>query len=71
MGLFEELFFVRLSEPDRKKLMKEKGASTFAPMIGRPMKEYVVVPPAILKDKAKLKSWVKMALAFGQSLPPK
>ena len=41
---------VRLSEADRAKALAEAGAKPFAPG-GRPMREYVVLPPAIVADK--------------------
>jgi len=44
MGLFGDDLFVRLSDTDQKLLLKEKGASPFTPMEGRPMKGYVVTP---------------------------
>jgi len=35
------------------------------------MREYVVVPPEILRDSKGLSSWVTKALAYGRGLPPK
>ena len=71
MGLHEDRMIVRLDEADRTKLLKEKGAKVFEPMVGRPMKEYVVLPPQVLKSRPKLRTWVAKAFDYGQSLPPK
>jgi TfoX/Sxy family transcriptional regulator of competence genes len=70
-GLFGDGMFVRLSEPDRAALLKTPGATPFAPMAGRPMKEYVVLPPSMLEDEEAVKGWLRRGLAYAQSLPPK
>src|SRR3990172_802017 len=49
-GLHQADLILRLSEADRANLLKCPGAKLFEPMPGRPMREYVVVPPAILKS---------------------
>jgi len=71
MGIFQESMIVRLAEPSREQLLKLDGAKIFEPMPGRSMKEYVVVPPAIIKDKEKLRFWTAKALEYGLSLKPK
>jgi hypothetical protein len=35
------------------------------------MKEWGVLPPALLKDKPELKRWLAKGLAYARSLPPK
>jgi hypothetical protein len=47
------------------------GAKIFEPMPGRPMREYVAVPPQVMADKKKLATWVSRALDYGRSLKPK
>jgi TfoX/Sxy family transcriptional regulator of competence genes len=71
MGLHQEDMILRLPEDSRSELLKMNGARTFEPMPGRPMREYIVVPPALLKDRDKLAAWAKKALEYGSSLPPK
>ena len=71
MGLHQEDLLLRLPEGAREKLLGMDGARVFEPMPGRPMREYVVVPPALLSSPAKLEGWVAKALAYGASLPPK
>ncbi|MFN2543101.1 MAG: TfoX/Sxy family protein [Actinomycetota bacterium] len=62
---------VRLDEADREELLNQKGAQPFAPMPGRPMKEYVVLPEAWRKQRKKAESWVERGLDWTASLPPK
>lgn len=70
MGLHQEDMILRLPEGSRAELLK-MNARIFEPMPGRPMREYVVVPPSLLRDRNKLSSWVQKALEYGSSLPPK
>ena len=44
--LFSDDFCVRLPEAERAEPLSVDGTSVLVPMPGRPMKEYVVVPPA-------------------------
>jgi TfoX/Sxy family transcriptional regulator of competence genes len=69
-GLFQDQMMVRLSEADRAKATVEAAARPFAPG-GRPMREYVVLPPEIVADKRKLDAWLKRAIAFVGTLPAK
>ncbi len=71
MGLHQEDMILRLPDDARTALLKTSGARIFEPMPGRPMREYVVVPPALLKDHGRLASWTQKALEYGASLPPK
>jgi len=70
MGLHQEDMILRLPEGSRAELLK-MNARIFEPMPGRPMREYVIVPPSLLRDRNKLSAWVKKALEYGSSLPPK
>lgn len=70
MGLHQEDMILRLPEGPRAELLK-MNARIFEPMPGRPMREYVIVPPSLLRDRNKLSSWVQKALEYGSSLPPK
>ena len=56
-GLFADGLFVRLGEADRARLLATKGAAPFEPMKGRPMREYVVLPPSMLEDEEAVKSF--------------
>jgi TfoX/Sxy family transcriptional regulator of competence genes len=70
-GLFADGLFVRLGEPDRTRLLESKDAAPFEPMKGRPMREYVLLPLSILEDEDSVESWMRRALEYAQSLPPK
>jgi TfoX/Sxy family transcriptional regulator of competence genes len=70
-GIFGEDIFVRLRESERLALLKEKGATLFAPMDGRPMKEYVVLPAVWLKDAGHVREWVVKAMEGAAELPGK
>ncbi len=70
-GLFQNDFFVRLSEVDRAVLLKKKGAQLFEPMPGRAMQEYVVMPESILNSETQVNQWLRRALDYASTLPPK
>lgn len=69
-GLHQDGLVLRLSEIDRAGLMKA-GGKQFEPMPGRPMREYVVVPPEFANKPTELKKWLGRAVAYAASLPPK
>jgi len=68
----------RLPAPSQAQLVcHPRGRATggscallFEPMPGRPMKEYVVVPPA-LADSAEVDDWVRRSRAYAGQLPAK
>ena len=70
-GLFASSMFVRLGEAERQELLAREGARVFDPMGGRPMREYVVLPPDVLDDAGALRSWLSRAAAYAAALPPK
>jgi TfoX/Sxy family transcriptional regulator of competence genes len=70
IGVFADKMFVRLPEDSRAELMGI-GGTTFEPMPGRPMRDYVVIPPTIIAKPAELKEWAAKALRYGSSLPTK
>ncbi len=70
-GLHEDKMVLRLSPDDLAAFLKIEGAVHFAPMQGRPMREYVVIPGSVLHDKAQLHDWLVKAFDYTQSLPPK
>jgi TfoX/Sxy family transcriptional regulator of competence genes len=70
-AIHQESMIVRLGEEDRQALLREPGAALFEPMEGRPMREYVVIPPQIVEDREAARSWLAKGLAFTASLPPK
>lgn len=69
-GTFQDKIVARLSEAARTRAINA-GAKPFAPMPGRPMKEYVVVPAADVGSPAKLGRWIDRALDYAETLPQK
>ena len=69
-GTYGDCIIVRLPEDDRTKLQKLDGAAPFAPG-GRAMREYVAISSPLIDDRAKVRAWVKKAMAFAETLPPK
>jgi hypothetical protein len=70
-GLFADHWWVRLS-PDRLEAVLDAGeATTFQVMPGRNMKGYAVMPPAVVADDAQVDTWVREALDYTASMPPK
>jgi len=70
-GTFGTQVFVRLSDDEGALLMKEKEATKFSPMEGRPMKGYVVFPPAWLNEEVRARAWVVKSLSFVAAMPAK
>ncbi len=70
-SLFGDHFILRLPEAEREAFIREHGARLFEPMPGRPMREYVEVPPAVLNSGKPFDGWLAKGLAYAQSLPPK
>ena len=70
-GLHEQNWILRLGEADREQMIDCHGATLFEPMEGRPMREYVLLPKAILADDEALHEWIEKSMQFVRSLPPK
>ena len=70
-GLFGPRWFVRLPDDDARELLAMDGGGPFEVMPGRPMKGYVVLPPAIAADESALRKWLERSLNYTTSLPPK
>jgi TfoX/Sxy family transcriptional regulator of competence genes len=68
-GTYQDKIVVRFGA-DRS-FAGARTAKAFEPMPGRPMKEYVVVPEAVVKSPAKLRAWIDHAHAYARTLPPK
>jgi TfoX/Sxy family transcriptional regulator of competence genes len=71
MGLHQENLILRLPEQHRSEFHSIRGASVFEPMPGRPMREYVVVPEAMLSNSSALRVWTGRSLEYAASLPSK
>ena len=69
-GLFADDWFVRLPDDGRAELAAT-GGTTFEPMPGRPMREYIVMPPHIAEHARSAEPWVSRALDHVLGMPPK
>jgi TfoX/Sxy family transcriptional regulator of competence genes len=69
-GLHQESFLVRLPEDARAECLAD-GWSIFEPMPGRPMREYVTLPPEVVADVKATRRWVERAAAYVRTLPAK
>jgi TfoX/Sxy family transcriptional regulator of competence genes len=70
-GTFRDDIVVRLEEYDRGQLLESPGAKPFEPMPGRPMTEYVAVPPSFVRRPAELTRWIARAHRYAAKLPAK
>lgn len=69
-GLHQDRFMVRLPDDARAERLAD-GWSSFEPMPGRPMREYVTLPPDVVADAAATRHWVEAASDYVRGLPPK
>jgi hypothetical protein len=69
--LFGERIAVKLPDAKAQELVGVDGAAPFAPMEGRPMKGYVVLPQDWNSDTEKAEPWIEQSLAYVRTLPPK
>ncbi len=70
-GTFQDGVMVRVTEGEAETLIRAKKALPFEPMVGRPMKGYVRVPPADVAKPRALAIWLDRALATTLTLPAK
>jgi TfoX/Sxy family transcriptional regulator of competence genes len=68
-GTYQDKIVVRFG--DGRTFAGAKTAKAFEPMPGRAMKEYLVVPEAVIKSPAKLRAWIDHAHAYAKTLPQK
>jgi TfoX/Sxy family transcriptional regulator of competence genes len=71
MSLFQDSLVLRLSDADRESFLSLDGASAFEPMPGRPMREYVVAPAALINRPTSLAPWIRRSLDYARAVPPK
>jgi len=69
-GLHQDTVMVRLPAAEREERIAA-GWSLFEPMPGRPMREYVALPPAVSADVEATRRWIERAAAHVRTLPPK
>ncbi len=69
-GVFGDTIMLRLSDADRAKLEALDGGGPFEAQ-GRRMREYGAISAPLLDERAKVRAWVKRAVAHTASLPAK
>ena len=70
-GIFNQSIFARMNKQDLNDWLNNKKASLFAPMAGRPMKEYIGVPEAIIQNTNALKEVLQQSIDYTLSMKPK
>jgi hypothetical protein len=70
-GLFEDSVVVRLGNEGAADAVAKGKATQFAPMPGRVMSGYVLVPAADVENPKALTAWLLRALEFTLTLPAK
>jgi TfoX/Sxy family transcriptional regulator of competence genes len=70
-GVFGEKLFIRLSEQNCTEAKSTHRFTTFEPMPGRAMREYVVLPRTVLDDLTRSHGWVARSVEFASALPKK
>jgi TfoX/Sxy family transcriptional regulator of competence genes len=70
-GLFQDSVVVRLGKEGAARAVAAGRAQQFAPMPGRNMTGYVLVPRADADDARTLAAWLQQALDFTLTLPKK
>ena len=70
-GLVRDSMILRLGEKGVERFLELPGARPFIAMGGRRMKAWAIVPPAMIRSRTELGGWLRKALAYGRSLPPK
>ena len=71
LGGFGNDLFLLLNAADLATASKIRGTRPFAPMPGRAMRSYLIMPRTILKDKIKSRRWVTRSVEFTLTLPEK
>ena len=70
-GLFADGWMIRLAPDDLADLLALPGSTPFAPMPGRTMTGYALLPPDVVADDAAIDAWLDRAVAHGRTLKPK
>jgi len=71
-GLHGDKLFIRLSESEGKEIMNAGlDVTRFAPMPGRIMPGYFVLPKPVYSDTRLFANWLNKSLKFAATLPPK
>ena len=70
-GIFGEQVFSRFAVKDREELAKDFQATTFEPVKGRKMLEYMVLPESLISDNDEFDAWLDRSFTYVNALPQK
>ncbi len=70
VGIHGNELIVRLDPAETATVLKERGTRIFD-VTGRPMKGWILVESAALRDKKALAKWVNRGTSYAMSLPAK
>ncbi len=70
-GVHQRTIIMRLSEGDRAEFLLTYDAGLFEPFEGKPMREYVNVPPTVHDDEALFGDWLDRSIAYTMTVPPR
>jgi hypothetical protein len=70
-GLFAQSWWVRLSPERLDEVFASAEGRPLSVMPGREMKGYAALPDAAVADDAQIDGWVREALEYTATLPPK
>ena len=71
-GVHEDHIFLRLAEEGRHEVISSfKGAASYEPIKGRPMKEYVIRPHLLYEEIKTFKEWIGLSMEYAKAIPPK
>ena len=71
LSLFGDRIAIKLPDEELAELLQVEGTEQFAPMAGRPMKGYGLIPESWHDTPELAEPWVERSLAYVSSLPPK
>lgn len=69
-GLHEQRIVLRLPQTERTALLAQSNVGPFTVM-GRTMREYVVIEDALERSVSDVGEWMRNALVYAQTLPAK
>jgi len=69
-GLFRDRMVLRLNDRDLERFLALAGAHPFVAM-GRTMRQWAMVPPAMATSPARVRPWLRRAVAHARTLPAK
>jgi TfoX/Sxy family transcriptional regulator of competence genes len=70
-GALGDRIFLRLSEDELKRLLREPGAGPFEPVRGHAKAGYATVPRPWASQPEKVRQWMARSFEWVASLPPK